>query len=101
MSAGRLVWQGAMEDLGAQQRVRVNVATAAPAAAARVLSERGLAEVVIADGGASAILGEAQPEEVVAALVAAGVGVRGFVVQRPNLEEVFVGLTGEGFDVSG
>jgi ABC-2 type transport system ATP-binding protein len=101
MSAGRLVWQGALDELGAQQRVRVNVTTAAPAAAARVLSEHGLAEVVTADGGASAVLGSAQPEEVVAALVAAGVGVRGFAVQRPDLEEVFVGLTGEGFDVSG
>jgi hypothetical protein len=37
----------------------------------------------------------------VAALVAAGVGVRGFVVERPNLEDVFVELTGAGFDVSG
>jgi hypothetical protein len=38
---------------------------------------------------------------VVAALVAAGVGVRGFAVERPNLEDVFVELTGAGFDVSG
>jgi len=29
------------------------------------------------------------------------VGVREFTVERPSLEEVFVGLTGEGFDVSG
>ena len=36
-----------------------------------------------------------------AALVTAGVGLRGFVVDRPGLEDVFVGLTGEGFDVSG
>ena len=36
-----------------------------------------------------------------AALVAAGVGVRGFAVQAPSLEDLFVSLTGEGFDVSG
>jgi ABC-2 type transport system ATP-binding protein len=53
------------------------------------------------DSGASAVLGSVQPERVVSALVAAGVGVRGFVVERPSLEDVFVGLTGEGFDVSG
>ena len=50
---------------------------------------------------ASAVLGAAAPEHVVEALVAAGVGVRGFTVERPSLEDVFVGLTGEGFDVSG
>ena len=47
------------------------------------------------------MLGEAKPERVAAALVTAGVGLRGFVVERPRLEDVFVGLTGEGFDVSG
>ena len=41
------------------------------------------------------------PEDVVAALVRAGVGVRGFTVARPSLEEQFVGLTGDGFEVSG
>jgi ABC-2 type transport system ATP-binding protein len=29
------------------------------------------------------------------------VGVRGFAVQAPSLEDLFVSLTGEGFDVSG
>jgi ABC-type multidrug transport system ATPase subunit len=100
MSAGRLVWQGPLAELGAQQRVRVQVTTTQPAAAAAVLTGLGLAEVAVGDDGASGVLGSAEPERVVAALVAAGVGVRGFAVQRPNLEDVFVGLTGEGFDVS-
>jgi ABC-2 type transport system ATP-binding protein len=39
------------------------------------------------------------PEEVVAALVAAGVRVRGFATEQLSLEERFVALTGEGFDV--
>src|SRR5699024_10679252 len=38
------------------------------------------------------------PEDVVAALVHAGVRVQGFQVRRPSLEELFVALTGEGFD---
>jgi ABC-type multidrug transport system ATPase subunit len=100
MSAGRLVWQGPLAELGAQQRVRVQVTTTQPAAAAAVLTGLGLAEVAVGDDGTSGVLGSAEPERVVAALVAAGVGVRGFAVQRPNLEDVFVGLTGEGFDVS-
>ncbi len=40
------------------------------------------------------------PEQIVASLVGAGVGVRGFTVQSPSLEDLFVALTGEGFDVS-
>jgi ABC-2 type transport system ATP-binding protein len=40
------------------------------------------------------------PEDVVAALVAAGVRVRGFSAEAVTLEERFVELTGEGFDVA-
>lgn len=40
------------------------------------------------------------PESIVAALVAAGVRVRGFALERPSLEDRFVELTGEGFDVA-
>jgi ABC-2 type transport system ATP-binding protein len=43
--------------------------------------------------------GNVQPEVVVAALVAAGVRVRGFASEQASLEERFVALTGEGFDV--
>ena len=101
MSVGRMVWQGALADLAGQQRVRVRVVTSSPTDAARVLGELGLAEIATDEDAASAVIGAAVPERVVAALVAAGVGVRGFAVERPSLEDVFVGLTGEGFDVSG
>ena len=37
---------------------------------------------------------------VIAALVGAGVRVFAFGVERPSLEDAFVGLTGEGFDVA-
>ncbi|KRE53243.1 multidrug ABC transporter ATP-binding protein [Arthrobacter sp. Soil736] len=43
---------------------------------------------------------EAAPEAIVAALVADGVRVRGFAVERGSLEDRFVALTGEGFDVA-
>lgn len=39
--------------------------------------------------------------ELNAALVQAGVRVRGFGVERASLEDAFVALTGEGFDVAG
>jgi ABC-2 type transport system ATP-binding protein len=101
MSVGRMVWQGSLAELAAQQQVRVRVETADPAAAADVLRQLDLAAVAVTDGAATAVLGEAVPEQVVSALVGAGVGVRGFAVDKPRLEDTFVSLTGEGFDVSG
>ena len=70
-------------------------------APSRCWQSAGLAGVEVRDGHVRARLGSALPEDVVAALVRAGVGVRGFAVERASLEEQFVGLTGEGFDVSG
>jgi ABC-2 type transport system ATP-binding protein len=53
-----------------------------------------------AESGAEAELADRAPEDVTAALVAAGVPVRGLAVTRPSLEDLFVQLTGEGFDVA-
>ena len=101
MSVGRLVWQGELADLRAQQEPFVRIETGEPAEAQRVLVRLGLADVSAANGFVRSRLGTAQPEQVVAALVQGGVGVRGFAVERASLEDQFVGLTGEGFDVSG
>ncbi|MFF2243067.1 ABC transporter ATP-binding protein [Arthrobacter sp. NPDC058130] len=49
------------------------------------------------DGGG--LVRAVEPEAVVAALVAAGVRVRGFATEQDSLEDRFVALTGEGFDV--
>lgn len=43
---------------------------------------------------------DASTDDVVAALVAAGVRIRGLSIERPSLEDRFVALTGEGFDVA-
>src|SRR5256885_6442736 len=109
MRTGKLVFQGSMPELRRTGASRVTVQTADPEAAAKVLTGLGLAdaqatdagEVGDAQAGASAILGDASPEQVCAELVQAGIGVRGFAVASPSLEDLFVGLTGEGFDVSG
>ncbi|MEU1081398.1 ABC transporter ATP-binding protein [Streptomyces sp. NPDC005908] len=101
MARGRLITQGPVADLAAGARGRLVVATPDSADAARVLKEQGVADVVV-DG--ERVTGEA-PErdlaEVNAALVTAGVRVRGFGVERASLEDAFVALTGEGFDVTG
>jgi ABC-2 type transport system ATP-binding protein len=101
MSVGRLVWQGKLADLRDQQEPSVRVETAQQADAVRILTAFGLAGVHASNGYVRARLGGAAAEEVAAALVRGGVGLRGFAVERPSLEEQFVELTGEGFDVSG
>jgi ABC-2 type transport system ATP-binding protein len=147
MRSGRLVFQGSLPELRRTGAARVTVQTAAPEAAAKVLTALGLADAKVTapadsasapaglapvdsasapaglapvdsasapaglaptyfapgpDRGfaeASAVLGDATPERICAELVQAGIGVRGFAVTSPSLEDLFVGLTGEGFDV--
>ncbi len=100
MSAGRLVAQGSVAELRARQVSRFVVETGQPEAARDVFAGLGLVPVVDASG-VSAEARDVLPEDAVAALVRAGVGVRGFARQTPRLEELFVKLTGEGFDVRG
>ena len=101
MHKGRLVTQSSIEELRATAVPRVRVETDAVEDAGRVLSGAGLDDVVTGTGEVTALLGEHQPEKLVDALVGDGVPVRGFGVVRPDLEDLFVSLTGEGFDVSG
>jgi ABC-2 type transport system ATP-binding protein len=104
MRTGQLVFQGPLPELRRTGAARVMVHTADPEAAAKVFTGLGLADVQVAAAEAaphaSAVLGDASPEQVCAELVQAGIGVRGFAVTSPSLEDLFVGLTGEGFDVS-
>jgi len=101
MHLGRLVAQGPLSQLRARTAPRVEVLSADPPGAARVLTELGLTEVATSGQAVTGVLGGVVPEKVVAALVHADVPVRGFTVQSADLEEMFVQLTGEGFDVSG
>jgi ABC-2 type transport system ATP-binding protein len=121
MSAGRLVAQGPLDELRSSGEAHVMVQTPDVDRAAGVLARLGL---VPGEGartgsswestalhenttppGAKALLATGlnglAPEAIVAALVAEGVRVRGFTVENASLEERFVSLTGEGFDVVG
>ena len=101
MHLGRLVAQGTLTELRARVAPRAQVRTSAPERAAAVLRELGLSEVETEAGTATGLLGDVAPEKAVAALVHADVPVRGFTLVAADLEEMFVRLTGEGFDVSG
>jgi ABC-2 type transport system ATP-binding protein len=103
MRAGRLVFQGSLPGLRRTGAARVTVQTADPEGAVKVLAGLGLADPQVAGDGtqASAVLGDDMAERICAELVGAGIGIRGFAVTSPSLEDLFVELTGEGFDVSG
>lgn len=104
MSHGRLLRQGPLaEVLAAAGTRQVRVTTPDTAAAAEVLAGLGMSAdrlpgSVGSDDVVQAPLADRPAEQVTAALVGAGVRVRGLEVVRPDLEELFVSLTGEGFD---
>ncbi|AQU67077.1 multidrug ABC transporter ATP-binding protein [Streptomyces niveus] len=107
MARGRLLTQGTVAELAAGTRGRLAVTTPDPGDAARVLKELGVTDVTVAGDrvtGELPVSGEgepAEPAELNAELVRAGVRVRAFGVERASLEDAFVALTGEGFDVAG
>ncbi|WP_426324067.1 ATP-binding cassette domain-containing protein [Microbacterium sp. E-13] len=102
MSAGRLVASGTLDELRSGDGAgRLQLQTPDVARAREVLESAGIRTT---DAAASTLVGvlashEPQPEDIVAALVRAGVRVRGITVERTSLEDRFVELTGQGFDV--
>ena len=101
MRAGELVFQGTLDEMRGRGTARILVRTAEPALASQVLARLGLADVMVAGREVTAQLGEQAPETVCAELVHAGVPVAGLDTPRASLEDLFVELTGEGFDVNG
>lgn len=107
MARGRLLTQGTVAELAAGTRGRLAVTTPDPGDAARVLRELGVTDVTVAGDrvtGELPVSGEGEPvepAELNSGLVRAGVRVRAFGVERASLEDAFVALTGEGFDVAG
>ncbi|WP_308491516.1 ABC transporter ATP-binding protein [Microbacterium terrisoli] len=112
MRAGRLVTSGTLNELRAESAPRVHVRTPDVDAAAAVLRRLGLSpqqvgpdevDAALGDGvlGGPVLSGRVPIEQVTAALVGDGVRVRGIALAGATLEERFVELTGEGFDVAG
>ncbi|WP_406285109.1 ATP-binding cassette domain-containing protein [Streptomyces sp. NBC_00209] len=100
MARGRLLTQGPVAGLATGGRLAVTTPDAADAA--RVLKEHGVTGITVDDDRvrADAPPGTVEPADLNAALVRAGVRVRAFGVERASLEDAFVALTGEGFDVA-
>jgi ABC-2 type transport system ATP-binding protein len=101
MSDGRLVAQGSTSEVRGGSAPTARVLTDQPVEAERIMTELGLTSVTPIPGGVRGAPNGIAPEKVVAALVQGGIGVKEFTVTSPSLEDLFVALTGEGFDVSG
>jgi ABC-type multidrug transport system ATPase subunit len=100
MSRGRLLSQGTLEQLraGAEPTLRVEVDD--PAAAAALLQSLGVGGITVSGSVVRGKLGPASVQECNRQLVLAGVGVRSLAAELPSLEDRFLALTGEGFDVA-
>ena len=98
MRAGRLVAQGTLEELRGHEGARLVLTTPDVDLAASTLAR---ADLLPAREGHDVVapLGDRAVEALVPLLVDAGVRVRGLRVDEPSLEDRFVELTGEGFDV--
>ncbi len=101
MRSGRLVFSGPLAQLRGGDANRVLVRTPQPDLAVKVLTELGLTELRQDGQQVSADLGAMQPELICERLVLAGVPVAGLETPRRSLEDEFVELTGEGFNVDG
>ena len=108
MHAGHLLAQGTIEELRGRTAPTVKIKTTDADRATKILIKLGIKDATVADPRTdhdhrlvTGALGAVSPESIMPALVSDGVRVYGFAVDSPSLEDVFVDLTGEGFDVSG
>jgi len=97
MRTGKLVYQGSLAELRGQARLLIK--TPKPDQAASVLRDLGLTGVTQDGDEVRADLAAMLPEVICERLVLAGVPVAGLETPRRSLEDEFVELTGEGFDV--
>jgi ABC-type multidrug transport system ATPase subunit len=99
LRSGRLVAQGTLAGIRGQVVPTLRVETSRPDDAVTVAHKLGLDVVTTAATSVRLAAGDVATEDLVVALVDAGVPVRELVSERPALEDLFVALTGTGFDV--
>jgi ABC-2 type transport system ATP-binding protein len=101
MHRGKLLMQGMLEDLRASAVPKLRVETDDPARAAQLLAALGMGDVAREGPQVVGTLNGLRPEDCCRHLVEGGVGVRMLVKEQRSLEDAFVALTGEGFNVAG
>ncbi|NUS72056.1 MAG: ABC transporter ATP-binding protein [Corynebacteriales bacterium] len=101
LRAGVLQAQGPLASLRPTPQLRI--VTIDTVSTVAVLDRLGIAATVNDSGSVVAAFSaeNPQPPDILRSLVNEGIAVREFRIEQPNLEETFIELTGEGFDVSG
>lgn len=101
MSEGKLVASGSLDELRSQADTRLVVDVDSVDRAAKVLKKHGIDHPTVTNHTLTAVVAPGiDPSVINKALVDDGIGVRKLVVEQPSLEEYFVSLTGEGFEVA-
>lgn len=101
MSQGKIVAQGSVEELSQAEILNLHLVTSHSELAVQGLKSVGVTATAKAETVTATVpAGQIEPETIVSVLVELGVGIKAFSLAAPTLEERFVGLTGEGFDVA-
>lgn len=101
MNQGKLVANGSLDELRSQAETRLVVEVDNPNEAIAILARHHIDGVAQADGTLTAMVAaDVDSATINRDLVAGDIQVTKIVVERPSLEEYFVELTGEGFDVA-
>jgi ABC-2 type transport system ATP-binding protein len=101
MNRGKLLMQGPLSELRAGTAPKLRVEVDDPVVARDVLARMGMPDLMVEGQQVVGTMGTLKPEDCCRRLVEAGVGVRMLVPEQESLEDAFVALTGEGFDVAG
>ena len=101
MSRGKIVAQGSIEELSQSPTLNLTLLTKDSERAIAALKTLGISASAEGQVVTSVIASDLiAPDQIVRQLVELGIGVQSFTLLAPTLEERFVGLTGEGFDVA-
>jgi ABC-2 type transport system ATP-binding protein len=101
MSQGKIVAQGSIAELSQSPTLNLTLITPDTDRATQALASLGIKATHEKNTLTATIASDLiKPEQIVRQLVELGVNVELFTLLAPTLEEQFVGLTGEGFDVA-
>lgn len=101
MSQGKIVAQGSIAELSQSPTLNLTLITPDTDRATQALASLGIKATHEKNTLTATIASDfIKPEQIVRQLVELGVNVELFTLLAPTLEEQFVGLTGEGFDVA-
>lgn len=101
MSRGKVVAQGSVEELAALEQQVLTLKSSHPEGAIAALKSLGISATFDGEYVTAVVTDPAvKAENLSKQLVEAGIGIASFALAAPTLEERFVALTGEGFEVA-